>query len=110
MVGVAYFSLNLRVSLLYAVGVKNILEPSTILSPSSTFYQVPWPSMNLFPECSPTFHCIPGCSGGFYGLLWVSASFQGSCRLTENRKNTGKNMLGWSERSLSTELQDLRDV
>jgi hypothetical protein len=53
MVRVAYFSLNLRVSLLYTVGVKNILEPS----------------MNLFPECSPTFWHVPWPSMGFCQIL-----------------------------------------
>jgi hypothetical protein len=68
-VGVAYFSLNLRVRLLYTVGVENILEPSIIPSPSSNFYQTPWPSMNLFLECSPTFQDVLVGSMAFHGFL-----------------------------------------
>jgi hypothetical protein len=75
--GVAFFSLNLRVSLLYTVEVKNILEPSILPSPSSTFYQVPWPSMNLFPECSPMFHDVPQPSITFQDVLVGSMTFYG---------------------------------
>jgi hypothetical protein len=63
------------------------------------FHDVPQPSI--------TFQDVLVGSMTFYGF---SARFQGSCKLTENRRITGKNMLGWSEGDLSTELQDLRDI